>query len=304
MNVQALRFFLETVRYGSFTQAAAYLGVSQSYVSKVIQQLEAYLGDQLLVRTGRRLRLTESGQLLWERGPALLAQIEALEADIRQTQALKRGVLRLGIPPMINVLFTPVLKAFSQQYPHIQLRLHERPGPEIEELVAQGEVELGFSIYPIASHLSLNRLTVRSHEVWAVAQRHSFLPEQTTSLKLSQLAEVPLIGLSESFGLTRLVRRAFEQAGYTPRWVAQSSQWDWVRALASTGLGVAILPEPFLKQLHETDNSICLPLAPEQLRWEVVQLWQGDYLSLAAKAWLECCESQLGGKWLPDNLWE
>ena len=68
MDLRALRYFIETVRHNSFTLAAEQLCVTQSTVSKMLRQLEEEVGQPLLLRDGRRLRLTDAGRVVFERG--------------------------------------------------------------------------------------------------------------------------------------------------------------------------------------------------------------------------------------------
>ncbi|MGG4775206.1 LysR family transcriptional regulator [Alcaligenaceae bacterium 429] len=300
MNVRALQYFIETVRQRSFTVAAQHMGVTQSTVSKMVRQLEDDFGDTLIIREAKQFLLSDSGQIVWERGQEVLAAIQRLETDVRQTQALQQGRLALGIPPMINLLFTDVLTTFTKRYPDIQLNIKELPGPAIEQQVASQDLELGFSILPVASDLALQSQAVVSHQVWVLGNT-SFFSSKSKTLQIQDLENIPQIWMGNEFGLTRLLRQAFAKEGLRPHIVAQSSQWDWVASLANSGLGVAILPEPFLARFPHTHLK-ALPLAPEQLRWEVASVWNGHYLSLAARAWLQCCEEILGGQWVPDNL--
>ena len=72
MDLRALRYFVETVRQNSFTVAAERLHVTQSTVSKMIRQLEDEIGQPLLIREGRQVRLTDVGHILFERGQEAL----------------------------------------------------------------------------------------------------------------------------------------------------------------------------------------------------------------------------------------
>lgn len=300
MNVRALRYFIETVKHKSFTKAALHLGVTQSTVSKMVRQLEDEFGETLIIRDAKGFLLSDAGKVILDRGVDVLHSIERLRSDVLATQSLKQGVLRLGIPPMINLLFTDVLHKFSSLYPDIDLHIQELPGPAIEQHVASGELEMGFSISPVASELAISARTVASHSVWALATENTF-SGNTKKISLNELAPLPLIFLNDDFGLTRLLRKAFTQNGVTPTIVAQSSQWDWVVSMATSGLGVALLPEPFLSRIQHPPAQMAEIIEPA-LRWEVVHVWNSAYLSLAAKAWLSCCESVLGGQWLPPEL--
>lgn len=98
MDVRALRYFTEVVRQQSFTRAAQKLFVTQPTISKMVRQLEEELDCALLIRDGRRLHLTDSGQAVYQRGLAILQEFHQLEAEIGDINQLKTGKLRLGIP--------------------------------------------------------------------------------------------------------------------------------------------------------------------------------------------------------------
>ena len=96
-------------------------------------------------------------------------------------------------------------------------------------------------------------------------------------------------------------RRALElicDAGFEPHIAAQSGQWDWLVAMASAGMGVALLPEPFIHRLAIGQLDAVRLVEPE-LQWQPAHVWRGSYLSHAARAWLEVCEELLGTAKLP-----
>lgn len=292
MDIRSLRYFVETVRLSSFTQAADKLHVTQSTISKMVRQLEDEVGAQLLLRDGRKLTLTDIGRIVFEHGQQILATLSQLALEVRDTQALQRGSLTVGIPPMINLLFTPVLKAFIERHPNIALTLQEDTGQAIERQVAAGELEIGMTVLPADPALNLASAPVASYPIWALARPGTFPPGRD-SLPLRALRETALVLLKDDFALTRSLRHAFGQAGWEPRIAAQSGQWDWLVAMASAGLGVALLPEPFMHRLAGEQLDAVRIVEPE-LAWQVAHVWQGHYLSHAARAWLEVCGEVLG----------
>ena len=68
IDIRALRYFVETARLQSFTQAASSLSVTQSTISKMVRQLENEVGQPLLIREGRQVRLTDVGRVVYARG--------------------------------------------------------------------------------------------------------------------------------------------------------------------------------------------------------------------------------------------
>jgi DNA-binding transcriptional LysR family regulator len=292
LDIRSLRYFVETVRLNSFTQAAEALHVTQSTISKMVRQLENEVGAQLLIRDGRKLTLTDTGRIVFERGQEMLAAMRQLTSEVRDTQALRRGSLAVGIPPMINLLFTTVLKTFRERHPNITLTLQEDTGQAIERQVAAGDLEIGMTVLPADPDLDLVAVPIASYPIWALAEPGTFQKRHAT-LRFKSLAEMPLVLLKDDFALTRSLRRTFNEAGFEPKIAAQSGQWDWLVAMASAGLGVALLPEPFIHRIA-TERLEAVRIVDPEVSWQVAHIWNGRYLSQAAGAWLEVCKDVLG----------
>ena len=95
MTLEQLRVLVKVVQAGSFTQAAALLGTQKSYASRVVAQLEAELGTQLLERTTRRLSVTEIGREVFERALGILGAVDDTARLVQNAQGEPRGLLRL-----------------------------------------------------------------------------------------------------------------------------------------------------------------------------------------------------------------
>ncbi|MPT37043.1 MAG: LysR family transcriptional regulator [Achromobacter sp.] len=293
MDVRALRYFVETVRHASFTQAAKALFVTQSTVSKMIRQLEEEAGTPLLIRDGHTARPTDTGRIMYQRGLQVLETMRQLSEELRQTTDLRRGELEVGIPPMINLLFTPVVKRFRERHPGIHLTLREGTGQAVEGLVASGELEIGATILPIAPDGGLIAQPFGSYPIWVIGPPDAPWAGKT-SLPLSALRDARLLIPTDDFAITRRLRQAFADAGFQPGIAAQSAHWDFLVAMASAGLGVALLPEPLMQRM-KTRGLSTAKLAKSGMQWEVGHIWQqSGYLSFAARAWLEVCDEVLG----------
>jgi len=293
MDIRALRYFTETVRLNSFSRAADALHVTQSTVSKMVRQLEDEVDAPLLIRDGRSLQLTDTGRVVYEQGQQILASMQRLNAEVRDTKALRLGHLDIGIPPMINILCTPVLKAFRERHPDIAMNLKEDTGPQIEQRVASGELEIGMTVLPVDPELELQVMPVARYPIWAVAQAGSFQKNRST-LRCAQLDGMPLVMLNNEFGLTRSLRGSFRELGISPQVAAQSGQWDWLVAMALAGMGTALLPEPFIHRIA-TDQLQAVRLVEPEVQWQVAYVTRGGYLSHAARAWMALSEGLFAG---------
>ncbi len=143
IDIRALRYFVETARLKSFTQAAASLCVTQSTISKMVRQLEDEVGQPLLIREGKSVRLTDVGRVVYDRGQEALGVVHRLTLEVADLSSLGRGQLTVGLPPMVNLFFSPAVSAFRQRYPNLELTLSEHGGQVVEQQVANGELEVG-----------------------------------------------------------------------------------------------------------------------------------------------------------------
>jgi DNA-binding transcriptional LysR family regulator len=295
MDIRALRYFVETVRLGSFTQAAAAQFVTQSTISKMVRQLEDEIGAPLLIREGKQVRITDIGRIVYERGQDALAVIRQLRVEVADVAELGRGQLTVGIPPMANLYFSAAVSAFRQRYPKLELNLAEHGGHLVEQMVARGELEVGATVLLSGdSGLTLAHHVFASHAVWAVGPSHARWAGRKT-VRLRALRDQPLVLLKDEFALTHKLRAAFRDAGFEPRVAAQSGHWDFLAEMAAAGLGTTFLPEPLLARIDCSALSVARLTEPA-VDWAVAHIWSPKrYLSHAARAWLATCAETLGG---------
>ncbi len=150
MELRALRAFVEVVRQGGFSQAAKVIFATQSTVSKAVKQFEEEIGAPLLDRHGHPSRLTPAGDIVYRRALKMLAERDDLVAELDELRGLKRGILRLGLPPVgSSTLFAPLFASYRSRYPGIDIRLVEHGSTRLEEILLAGEIELGASLLPV-----------------------------------------------------------------------------------------------------------------------------------------------------------
>lgn len=116
--------FVRVVEEGSFTAAGRRLEVTTSYASKLVTRLEERLGVHLLIRTTRKLTLTEAGRVYYERCAEALQALEAAEAMATELQSTPRGKLRITLPTGVGTQFMLGLIAeFKGLHPELTLEL-------------------------------------------------------------------------------------------------------------------------------------------------------------------------------------
>jgi DNA-binding transcriptional LysR family regulator len=116
--------FIEVADYGSFTKAAAHLGMSTGTISQTIRTLEDSLGVRLLNRTTRSVALTEAGERMLARLRPLFDEFAAVVDSANAFRDRPAGHLRLTVPPpAASHLIAPLLARFLAQYPDIGLEI-------------------------------------------------------------------------------------------------------------------------------------------------------------------------------------
>lgn len=135
-HLASIRTFLRVADVESFSEAARQLSLPKSLVTKRINALEQALGVPLLVRTTRRVRLTEPGGLYRQRVAGLVEELDALEASLSEGALQLRGLLRISCPTAFGILeLRPALAEFLARHPDLtaELILNDQPVNPAEE---------------------------------------------------------------------------------------------------------------------------------------------------------------------------
>jgi DNA-binding transcriptional LysR family regulator len=135
-RLQELAVFVRAAESGSFSRAGRELGLSQPSVSRIIGELETRLGVKLLLRTTRRITVTDAGALFLTRAREILAEIEDAEDAARGIDSL-RGTIRIAMPIVYGTRqIIPRLPKFLAMHPLLRVELSVVD--ERQDLVAEG----------------------------------------------------------------------------------------------------------------------------------------------------------------------
>jgi DNA-binding transcriptional LysR family regulator len=165
-RLQELSVFVRAAESGSFSRAARELDLSQPSVSRIIGELEARLGVTLLLRTTRRITVTDAGALFLDRAREILAEIEDAEDAARGIDSL-RGIIRLAIPVVYGTReIIPRLPKFLATHPLLQVEMSV--ADQRQDLVAEGADvairlgQLNDSVFGARKLATLERMLVAS----------------------------------------------------------------------------------------------------------------------------------------------
>ncbi|MFQ5852351.1 MAG: selenium metabolism-associated LysR family transcriptional regulator [Candidatus Binatia bacterium] len=146
MTLHQLKIFLAVARLRSFTLASDELHLSQPDVSLHIHELEKETGLSLFDRVGKRIHLTQAGEVLREHANRIFAQLRETEQALAELKGLMRGSLLIGASTTIGMYLLPqALTNFRRRFPGIKVFLKIANTQEVENLVRGMEVDVGFT---------------------------------------------------------------------------------------------------------------------------------------------------------------
>lgn len=203
---------------------------------------------------------------------------------LAELRGLRRGTLRLGLPPIgSSTLFAPLFAIYRQRHPAIEIRLVEHGSDQLTEALQAGEIDVAGLLLPIAEDLACQ--PVRREPLMALLFRSHPLAGRP-KVTLGELRHTPFILFEAGFALNRIIIGACRRQGFEPDIMVRSSQIDFIAGLAGAGLGVAFLPKTIAEQRASAPIAL-VPLEEPGTEWDMAMAWRrGAYLSPAAEAWL------------------
>jgi len=285
MDFRQLMYFIEVAKCKNFTKASEKLHVSQPTLSKMVKNLEDELKVQLIDRSKRQIALTDAGEIVLEDGLKIMDSMEDLSTHLYDLLQLKRGNIKIGIPPLIGVLFFPkIIKGFQALYPDIEIELLERGGNKVMEEVRGGLLDLGVVIMP-EDDTPFDCVPFLHDELQLFVHTSHRLADRD-KIEMRALQDEAFILFSEDFTLHDRVVGECKKAGFDPNVAYVSSQWDFIGEMIAEQLGISIFPEAIASKVDKRLVT-SIPITPS-IPWKLVMITKkGKYISKAAQIFME-----------------
>lgn len=247
MDTQLLNAFITVAEKHSFSLAAEELGLTQSAISKRMALLESQVGQMLFDRTGRKIFLTEAGELLLPSARNILTAVENAQQLMEQQHKTVSGTLRLATSHHIGIHRLPaILKSFTQKYPEVHLQLQFIDSEKAIKAIGRNEFDIAVITLPEDTD-DYGDSDIQYHNLWqdpmqfVINKSHSLANKTTITLK--DLQNYPAILPDRSTRTTQLVQQLFSQKNYDLSLSMTTNHLDAIKMMVSVGLGWSALPE-------------------------------------------------------------
>jgi len=243
MELHQLRYFVAVAETGSFTRAAEREGVTQPTLSEQILRLESKgkgIGRQLFDRLGRKVVLTDAGNVLLSHAQSILAAMGEAERAVRDSS--EGGRLRVGaIPTVAPFLLPRAVTRFHQAHPEVKIQLKEDLTERLLADLLSGELDIGLMALPIRDErLHVEKLFTEPL-VMALPPKHRLAAK--SEVKLGDVVDEPFILLDDVHCFGDQVLSFCHRGGLEPRVVCQGEQIVTLLAMVAANQGVSVVPE-------------------------------------------------------------
>lgn len=245
MEIRVLRTFVTVAQLKGFSAAARALNTVQPAVSRQISDLEEELGVRLFWRSTRDVRITAAGETLLREALEILAHEDRARKLVQRAGSGQIGRLRIGFISSACQAFLPgLVRAFTQDFPDVQVTLTEMNADAQAEALATGQLDIALSrALPPRGAADVESLEVYVDRLMAfVPDDHPLAAKQT--LQIGDLAPVPFVLFQRSgaSGLFDQIVSACRNAGFSIDIAHQSNSMQAVLSGVASGLGVSIAP--------------------------------------------------------------
>ncbi len=286
MDVRDLQVFLSVAKHLNFTRAGEEVHLSQPSVSVRMRQLERDLGSKLFEQLGKKVALTEAGQLLVPYATRVIAAMSDARHAIDELQGLERGLLRIGASTTPGMYLIPrTLANFKRHYPKIEVHLAVKDTRQIEDGVIRNEFDFGF----VGGHLAGDEVDVlpwmTDHLVLVVPSNHNLARKK--SVKIADLRKEMFI-LREAGSATRAaVAHQLKRADLEVETVMEMENPESVKKAVQSGLGIAFISKFAVETELKAKSLVALGVKGLDINRELKIVYRKDkHLGRAAQAFV------------------
>jgi len=283
MELRQLKYFLKARDLLNFTEAARALNISQSTLSQQIKQLENELNVPLFNRIGKRITLTEAGNLFSEYALQSISRADEGLMLLQDLKNLNTGKITIGVIYSMRILFAKTLIQFASRYPGIKTQVVFGTTKDLLEKLNlhQFDFILAFNEESKDPHLKYQTL-LKANMVLVTAKKSSLA--QKTNISLNEVAELPLALPFSGYSTIQFIEESFSKKNLTPNICMEINDIPTLFEIVKTGLWHTLLSDTIVSD----PDVVAIPIDGKNMRRTIMIISQREaYEKKAVKKFFE-----------------
>ena len=247
MKIDDISAFVAVVRNQSVSAAADALGLTQSAITRRVQNLEQALGVELLDRSVKPPKPSAMGKQVFDQCARVLLEVDRLRDLVQEDQA-PTGVFRIGVIQTIgDVVLLDTLQKLNRTFDGLQTEVTSGWGSQLVQRVANAEIDAAVALFPATKVFpdGLRGRTLGRIELVVVAQKGS-MPKR--AYKLRDVFNTGWVLNPDGCGFRAGLARALAEQGLSFKINLESFGTDLQLGLAANGVGLGLMPRPILER--------------------------------------------------------
>ena len=301
MDTKQIEYILKIAEENNITRAASKLYITQSALNQQLLKLEKELGTPLFHRSRTNWHLTAAGEIYVQNAKEVLRIKRDTYQMINDLAEGRYGHLSIGFTAGRGItMFTSAYTAFHQIYPNIIVEPREGVVRDLQKLIAQGDLDIGFLTLTDADRTGDVYETIYTEELFlAVPSVHPMAVatppppgEPFATLDIRALRYEPFVLMDKRSTMRTMINQIFAEAGFEPQVLFETGNNHTILSMLQTNLCCGILTYYYVKDLPEGITCFRLPTHPT---WEFTASYKrGRYLSEAARYFIDLMKKQWG----------
>ncbi|MFC4801309.1 LysR family transcriptional regulator [Neobacillus sp. GCM10023253] len=248
MDIQKLRYFIEIVEKGSLSQAAIALNMTQPPLSSVIKKLESELDVQLFDRRGKKLILTDTGRLLYNRAKNLIASADIIMNELVELDKGLKGQVVVGCSTNANLTIIPKVVQRINDTSNIVIKVKEGNTSYILDELRNHRLDVGIVRNVFKRDDLHNEILFSEPLMLALPPNHRLLRKKG-NVRIEDLKDEKFLLQSTTFGhgISEIIIEECQANGFFPNVIYWGTETLPMLNMVQLGLGIAFFPKSFLK---------------------------------------------------------
>ncbi|WP_284638592.1 LysR family transcriptional regulator [Paenibacillus silviterrae] len=292
MDFRQLKYFLTIAQEGQITRAAKLLNMEQPPLSRQLKLMEEELGVRLFDRDGKRLKLTDAGELLRVKAETLLLQFDETIREVKEREESVQGMLSIGSVVSCISLLPERIQRFRERYPQVRYKIVEGDHFFLGELLDKRSIELVVARLPfeaLSASSQYGVLPLPSDPLVVVIPSGWEEYADVSAIPMREIARFPFLTLKTD-KTTRMHEQVVNECrrhGFEPTIVCECSSVAIIISLIAGGIGATVFPKSVMSSFP-MDVVRILEIEDVEMKSEVGILWLKDrYLSRSAQQFID-----------------